>query len=157
MYNYYIGWGVLLCIIVVNFIVYFRIKHKKDKQLQSQSQSADSEFKQSQEFIQNIRGTVLNQLLNNHTKLFSAIAKQKQILNDQNRAAIAIFITPQIFKELINVNNTNSPEQIDQLYGAIKGLEIPVGFLGDLPIYISELLINAPVFVVGSITWSFDK
>ena len=147
-----IGWG------VVFGIIFYGIHQIILRYIQPKTREDGSEFKQSQEFIQNIRDTVVKQLLSNdHTKVFGAIAKQKQILNDQNRPAIAIFISPNMFKELIAADNGNSPAQIEKLYDAMLGLEIPIAFLGDLPIYISVLLTKAPVFVVGAITWSFNR
>jgi len=34
---------------------------------------------------------------------------------------------------------------------------MPIGHLGELPIYVSELLVTAPVFIAGGISWSFER
>lgn len=120
--------------------------------VQTKQQSGTTQLQESQELVQKIRETVLSQILNVHTPLLNAIAKQKTILNKQDRTSIAIFITPEIFKELMDTG-AYSKDQIDALYDIMQGLGAPVGFMGDLPIYISTLLEDAPVFVSGSIIW----
>lgn len=120
-------------------------------------QNGDSELEQSQKLIRKIREAVLSQILNNHAELLGGIAKQKQILKQHGRNSIAIFISEKMFKELmLGVDGYKAP-QVDELYEIMRDLRTPVGFMGDLPIYISELLTQAPVFVVGSFTWSFER
>jgi len=115
------------------------------------------EFRETQVIIQQIRDIVLYQILNKHTKLFDAIAKQKKILNLQERKCIAIFISKDMFMELISNAAVYDHTQLDSLYPIMRDLGTPVGFLGNLPIYLSDLLDEAPVFVVGAISWSFEK
>jgi len=119
----------------------------------AESKPRDNSMYQSKQLVGQIREIVQSQLLNNHPRLFQAIAKQKMILNEQNRSSIAIFLSPKIFKELMVNENSYSGEQIELLYESMRDLRMPVGFLGDLPIYISELMTDSPVFVVGSISW----
>ena len=100
---------------------------------------------------------VLYEILHKHTKLFDAIAKQKKILNLQERKCISIFISKDMFMELISNAAVYDHTQLDSLYPIMRDLGTPVGFLGNLPIYLSDLLDEAPVFVVGAISWSFEK
>lgn len=144
MFNIWsIVWGTIFTLII--FLGQYFWKKK---------QKGDSEFQKTQEIIAQIRKTVLNQILNNNDKLFAAIAKQKIILNDQGRKGIAIFISPDMFKELLKNEGSSKDDQIETLYEIMKDLRTPVGFLGDLPIYISELLTETPIFVVGGIYWN---
>lgn len=122
----------------------------------STSTSVSDEFRETQVIIQQIRDIILYQILNNHTKLFDAIAKQKKILNIQERKCISIFISKDMFIELIINSAAYDSDQVDTLYNIMRDLGTPVGFLGDLPIYLSDLLDDAPVFVVGEISWSFE-
>jgi len=112
----------------------------------------DNSMIKTSKLIEQVREIVQSQLLNNHPTLFQAIAKQKIIINKHERSAVAIFISADIFKDLIyNAGNHNS-DQVDLLYESMRDLKMPVGFLGELPIYTTELM-DSPVFVVGSISW----
>lgn len=117
------------------------------------TKNGDSAFQETQVIIRQIRKTILDQVLNHNAKLFAGIAKQKIVLNDQGRPCIAIFLSPDMFKELLFQANAGDTDQIEKLYAIMLDLGAPVGFLGDLPIYISEFLTDAPVFVVGGIRW----
>ena len=125
--------------------------------MRSKTSTVDTSIDQSKQLVGQIREVVQSQLLNNHPKLFQAIAKQKVILNEQRRESIAIFLSSNMFKELMQNADAYSDEQIEILYETMRDLRMPVGFLGELPIYISELMLDAPVFVVGAISWSFDR
>jgi len=135
-----------LAVGVIFMYTFKRITHKNVNTV--------SELDETKELIKNIRETIVSQLLNNHIALFSAIAKQKVILNSQQRTGIAIFISPATFKELLGNSTGYAKEQVETVYEVMRDLHPPVGFLGELPIYISELLVDAPVFVVGGISWS---
>ncbi|MCK4821174.1 hypothetical protein KA005_35745 [bacterium] len=118
---------------------------------------ADS-LNNTEEFLSDLRETIVDQILNNQPQLFDAIAKQRVILANQKREPVAIFLNPEIFKELLrNALSDNHLDEVESLYDAIRGLDMPIGHLGILPIYVTELLIEAPVFVAGGITWSFSK
>ena len=138
--------GIIFGIILLYFVVIKKIKCKWFTPLNTQ--------KKTNEFINNMREVVINQILNNHESLFIAIAKQRKILANNHRKPIAIFLSPDMFKELLRADTTTGTEKIDELYSILKDLRVPVGFLGELPIYISELLTDAPVQVVGDIRWS---
>lgn len=113
----------------------------------------------TEEFLSDLREVVVDQILNNQPQLFDAIAKQRVILANQEREPVAIFLGVDQFKKLLRVslNSDDHLKEVDDLYDAIRGLDIPVGHLGVLPIYVSDLLVKAPVFVAGGISWSFDK
>lgn len=118
------------------------------------SNPGNSEFQETQKIIKQIRDTIQSQILNNHVELLAAISKQKIVLHNQDRRDVAIFLSPAMFKELLK-NGLSNSAQVDALYDVMTALQVPVGFLGDLPIYISEKLTRAPVFVVGDISWRF--
>ena len=119
--------------------------------------TADS-LSSTEEFLTDLRKAVVDQILNHQPQLFDAIAKQRIILAKQERAPVAIFLNPEIFKELLrNALSDEQPDKVDSLYDAIQGLDMPVGHLGSLPIYVTELLSKAPVFVAGGINWSLNR
>ena len=104
----------------------------------------------TQKVIEQIRKTVTDQIINHYPPLLAAIAKQKIILQEQSRQNIAIFMSSDMFMELMNSAKVSD---VEQLYDVMKDLGVPIGFLGELPIYLSELLTEAPIFVVGGIRW----
>lgn len=119
---------------------------------------ASNVLSNTEEFLTDLRETVVNQILNHQPQLFDAIAKQRIILANQDRAPVAIFLSPKIFKELLQkALGDDQFDEIDNLYEAIQGLDMPIGHLGELPIYVSELLVTAPVFIAGGISWSFER
>ena len=112
-------------------------------------------LKSTEEFLSNIREAVIDQILNNQPQLFAAIAKQRIILADQEREPVAIFLNKSIFKQLLCESlGTDHQDEVDDLYDAMHGLDMPVGHLGALPIYVTELLKQAPIFVAGGIQWT---
>ena len=115
-------------------------------------------MEKTEEFLVNLRETVVNQILNDQPQLFDAIAKQRIILANQNREPVAIFLNVSTFKMLLlNELGDKQQNEVESLYEAIKGLDMPVGHLGALPIYVSGLLVEAPVFVAGGISWQLDR
>lgn len=112
----------------------------------------------TEEFLTSLRKAIVDQILNNQPQLFDAIAKQRMILANQEREPVAIFLSVNTFKMLLRKTlNEDNLKDVDSLYDAIQGLDMPIGHLGDLPIYVTELLEKAPIFVAGGITWSFNK
>jgi len=117
--------------------------------------SEENPLKATEEFLSNIREAIVDQILNKQPRLFEAIAKQRSILANQDRDPIAIFLNPEIFKELLrNALGKDHFEEVENLYKAIHALDMPIGHLGDLPIYVTPLLTRAPVFVAGGINWT---
>ncbi len=121
-------------------------------------------LKATEKLLIDLREAVVNQILNHQPQLFDAIAKQRIILANQKRAPVAIFLSVEPFKGLL-LNALSgayhpSNEQLDKvesLYEAIQGLDMPIGHLGDLPIYVTELLVDAPVFIAGGISWKIEN
>lgn len=114
-------------------------------------------LKDTEAVLASIREAVVAQLINNEPLLFDAIAKQRVILARQNRPPVAIFLSVDTFKLLLN--NTlpaPDPEKVDGVYDALRTLNLPVGHLGVLPIYISDLLENAPIYIAGGIQWTIN-
>ncbi|KKL79768.1 hypothetical protein LCGC14_2011480 [marine sediment metagenome] len=108
----------------------------------------------TEEFLTNLREAVVDQILNNQPQLFDAIAKQRVILANQEREPVAIFLSVDTFKMLVRKTlSEDHLNEVDSLYDAIQGLDMPIGHLGVLPIYVSELLVEAPVFIAGGIHW----
>ena len=112
----------------------------------------------TEEFLTSLRKAVVDQILNNQPQLFAAIAKQRTILANQEREPVAIFLSVDTFKALLSKTlSEDNLNEVDNLYDAIQGLDMPIGHLGILPIYVTELLKKAPVFVAGGINWSLNK
>jgi len=143
----YVVLSVCIVTIIVLAVWIYKILHPRVQV------TKDDRMAQSIQLVGQIREVIVGQILNNHPKLFSAIAKQKTILNDQQRDAIAIFLSPNMFKELMLNYAEYSHEHLNTVYTTLRDLQMPIGFLGNLPIYISELMKESPVFVVGSISW----
>lgn len=111
----------------------------------------------TEEFLSNLREAVVDQILNNQPQLFDAIAKQRIILANQEREPVAIFLSVDTFKMLVRKTLSDDHfKEVESLYEAIQGLDMPIGHLGVLPIYVTELLVKAPVFVAGGISWKMD-
>jgi len=115
---------------------------------------AGNPLEKTEEFLLQLREAVVSQILNDQPQLFDAIAKQRIILANQDREPVAIFLNKDTFKALLhNALDGKQPNEVEDLYNAIKGLDMPIGRLGELPIYVSGLLLKAPVFVAGGISW----
>jgi len=146
---------------IYGFIVYehFPFLDGIKKEKYRKNKPAESTLKDAEQIISTVQKTVVEQLCgNNHVDLFNAIAQQKIILNKHNRKSIAIFITPDTLKDLLNTAQiTKTPADLINLYKIIKDFRIPVGYLGDLPIYLSEQLTDAPVFVAGDFKWELNN
>lgn len=117
--------------------------------------SSSNSLDGAEEFLSSIREAIVDQILNKQPQLFDAIAKQRMILSNQTREPVAIFLSTSTFKELLHgaFIGANRAGEVNSLYEVIRGLDMPVGHLGVLPIYVTELLIDAPVFVAGGINW----
>lgn len=112
----------------------------------------------TEEFLTSLRKAITDQIINYQPQLFAAIAKQRTILASQEREPVAIFLSVDTFKMLLrNTLSEDNLEEVDSLYDAIQGLDMPIGHLGILPIYVTELLEKAPIFVAGGITWHFER
>ena len=109
----------------------------------------------TEKFITELREAIVSQVLNYQPQLFDAIAKQRVILANQDRDPIAIFLNIDTFKYVLTATlKGDQLKQVDELCDVVLGLDIPVGHLGTLPIYVTPLLKEAPVFVAGGIQWT---
>jgi len=136
----YIFLGTTIALIFA--VVGLTIKIKQDKR--------DS-FEESEKLFHQIRGAITSQLLaDTNADVFTGIAKQRRVLADNNRESVAIFLRPDLFKRLLsNAFKSN----VETVYNIMIGLNVPVGYLGEVPVYVSKRLKDAPVFVAGGITW----
>jgi hypothetical protein len=116
----------------------------------------ESSLKDTEVILRHIREQVTSHILNDNTRLFNAIAKQKMILNEKNRSAVAIFISEAEFNFILQDIVNGDLNYISELHNSLVALNVPIGYLGELPIYVSRLLTEAPIFVVGSIKWCLD-
>ena len=151
MFGVYLIITLVVGMLLGGFIVIFFPKLSK----KSDESNKEDSFEQSEKLMKQVRESVTGQLLNDkNTKIFAAIARQREILLNNDRKSLAIFLSQETFKSLLyNAVDTKNTQHIESLYSLMKNLGTPVGFLGDLPIYVSEVLTDAPVQVVGSITW----
>ena len=118
----------------------------------------ENSLSDTEEFLTSLRKAVVDQILNNQPQLFAAIAKQRTILANQEREPVAIFLSVDTFKALLRKTlSEDNLDEVESLYDAIQGLDMPIGHLGIFPIYVTELLTEAPVFVAGGINWSLNK
>jgi hypothetical protein len=102
-----------------------------------------------QKFFDKVRDIILNDDI-----LLSAMAKQRIILLKQNRKPIAIFISKDIFDTIILSKVSFPFDMFNQIY---KG-KIPITYIAKIPVYVSTILTEAPLLVVGSIIWkSFNN
>lgn len=109
--------------------------------------------------IKMIRGAVVEQILgDNCPEIFDAIGAQRKILADHNRNAIMILLNEDSFKKLlIEIFPESELTYIDSMAENLIEIGTPVGFLGNLPIYVSLRLVDAPVFVVGDYKWDYRR
>jgi len=114
-----------------------------------------TEFEEQTKLIADIREAVTSHILTENVSVFNAIAKQKIILNTNKRNAIAIFLSDTQFRDILN-ELLGTTDHTDALVETLITLNVPVAFIGDLPVYVSALLTEAPVFVAGGIKWEFD-
>jgi len=136
-------WYLFIASLISNIFLIFRLKSKR-----SQTSLEDTEA-----ILRHIRKHVTAHILNDNARLFSAIAKQKMLLNEKNRNAIAIFISEAELNLMLQDIVTGEPSYIKSLHNSLVDLNVPIGYIGELPIYVSRLLTEAPIFVVGSIRW----
>ena len=85
--------------------------------------------------------------------LFDAMAKQRVLLLKQKRKPIAIFISIKILEDVI-VPKIKFP--FETQFWKIHDGGVPVTYIAKIPVYVSSLLKDAPLLVVGSITWKSE-
>lgn len=103
----------------------------------------------------NLRQTILSHLLGDSgADILEAIAKQMRILNVNKRKSIAIFVSDRLFWSILEDSFKDAKdEELKELYALVHEFEIPICWLGELPVYLSQKMTTAPVFVAGEIKW----
>jgi hypothetical protein len=110
--------------------------------------------KQKAQELQKVRDAISSYILSDEgAGLFDAIARQKMILQRENRSTIAIFLSVDTLRFIMLQVFTKHEEEIDMMLDTLLALEVPVAHLGDLPVYVSPRLSRAPIFVIGDILW----
>lgn len=84
--------------------------------------------------------------------LIDAYAKQSHILARDNRAIIAIFMREDVYRAILE-KCIKPKEGVAGIFTTMKATNEPIGFFGEIPIYLSSLMTQAPIFVSGEINW----
>ena len=113
-------------------------------------------YKQHREFLNKVKDTFTNQLLAREQVLINAYAKQSHILAASNRAVIAVFIREDVYKDIL-LRCITPKNSVQDIIDTMKNTQEPIGFFGDVPIYLSDLMTQSPIFVVGEITWTLQN
>lgn len=99
-----------------------------------------------QSFCKTVRDIILDDDI-----LLDAMAKQRILLLKQKRKPIAIFISEKIFENIISKVSLPSCAQ-----KKISEGETSITYIAKIPVYVNSLLKDAPLLVVGSITWKSE-
>ena len=83
--------------------------------------------------------------------LLDAMAKQRILLLRQKRKPIAIFISEEVFENIISKVPLPSCAK-----KKICGGEASITDVAKIPVYVNSLLKEAPLLVVGSIVWKSE-
>lgn len=108
------------------------------------------QLKKHRKFLDEVREKFVDHLFGKEPTLIDAFAKQIRILKD--RRIIAVFMTEDLYRSLLQ-KFVQPTSVIDDIVSTVKSTGEPVGFIGNIPIYINTLLEKAPIFVVGEIKW----
>lgn len=102
-----------------------------------------------QKFFDKVRDIILKDDV-----LFDAMAKQRVLLLKQNRKPIAIFISEKVFEGILS--KTSIPQPFHKQF--FRDGKMPITDIAKTPVYVSSVLTEAPLIVVGSIVWrSFNN
>lgn len=112
------------------------IESQVEKRLQSQGILLEKFFKEARDAI-----------LGNDM-LLDAMAKQRVLLLKQKRKPIAIFVSKEVLEDVLS--KVVAPSCVQKRIREGKSLLTDVA---KVPVYVSSLLEDAALFVVGSITW----
>ena len=116
----------------------------------------EAQYKKQHEFLDSIKNTFNTHLISKEYSILEGIVKQSKILRSNDRDVIAIFITIPTYRDILKrcvvPNNT-----VENIININLLLAAPVGNIGEIPIYVSPLMKQAPVFVVGEIKWELHK
>ncbi|MCK4358995.1 MAG: hypothetical protein KAW92_09675 [Candidatus Cloacimonetes bacterium] len=115
------------------------IEKQVEKRLQSRGILLEKFFKEARDAI-----------LGNDM-LMDAMAKQRVLLLKHNRKPIAIFVSKEVFEDVLSKVVAPSCAQ-----KRIREGKSPLTDVAKVPVYVSSLLEDAALFVVGSITWKSE-
>lgn len=115
------------------------IEKQVEKRLQSRGILLEKFFKEA-------RDTILG-----NDMLMDAMAKQRVLLLKHNRKPIAIFVSKKVFEDVLSKVVAPSCAQ-----KRIREGKSPLTDVAKVPVYVSSLLEEAALFVVGSITWKSE-
>lgn len=99
-----------------------------------------------EKFFEEARDVILD-----NDMLLDAMAKQRVLLSKQKRKPIAIFVSKEVLEDVLSKVVAPSYAQ-KRIY---KG-KSPLTDVAKVPVYVSSLLEDAALFVVGSITWKSE-
>lgn len=108
-------------------------------------------YKQLEDTLNMVRESVSNQFVRD-TLLMGGFTKQSQILQNNNRKVIAIFVTEAVLQMLLRKIVIDKDSR-DTVYATLITSGKPVGHLSGIPIYVSTLMTQAQLFIVGEIQW----
>lgn len=117
---------------------------------------ATEQSKKHREFLNTVKSAFVTQLTAHEFSIMEGITKQSFILKRDDRKIIAIFVDETTCKQIL-MNCVTPVESVPTILTTIKNTEEPIGHVDDIPVYISQLMSKAPVFVVGEITWQLRK
>ena len=115
------------------------IESQVEKRLQSREILLEKFFKEARDII-----------LGNDM-LMDAMAKQRVLLLKQKRKPIAIFVSKEVLKDVLL--KVVAPAYAQK---RIREGKSPLTDVAKVPVYVSSLLEDAVLFVVGSITWKSE-
>jgi len=115
------------------------IEKQVEKELQSRELFLEKFFKEARDII-----------LGNDM-LMDAMAKQRVLLLKQKRKPIAIFVSKEVLEDVLL--KVVAPSYAQK---RIREGKCPLTDVAKVPVYVSSLLEDAALFVVGSITWKSE-
>lgn len=115
------------------------IESQVEKRLQSRGILLEKFFKEA-------RDTILG-----NDMLLDAMAKQRVLLLKQKRKPIAIFVSKEVLEDVLS--KVVAPACVQK---RIREGKCPLTDVAKVPVYVSSLLEDAALFVVGSITWKSE-
>jgi hypothetical protein len=104
------------------------------------------------QLIESVKFTFIKQLLNKEPILLEAIAKQSSIMQNNGRETIAVFVSEDTCKHILE-QCVEPVESVDDIIQTFKTTGESLGSIGEVPVYLSSLMNRAPIFVVGEISW----
>jgi hypothetical protein len=130
-----------------------RFKNWREKR---RSEDFIKRYKQLEGALDQARQTFVDQFVRDPI-LMDAYTKQSQILRNNERNVVVILITEGTFDSVFDRVMIGESETKSTIRAALITSGKPVGFLTNIPIYISKLMNRAEIFIVGDITWELKN